>query len=227
MSNLVPVGARDLIFEPTESLSARIISAVEEKNDAEERAKEMEAALQRERRAKNGANLRGMLFFGMIIAAAAAAFFIWTGAQSQIDRANTERAEAIEARDLALEDLRAAATTNADQLVIIQAFDEYRTIADATYELRRMDEQLKRYSDEYRTQPTPGLNREDTIDVRSTEMDWLSESLADVKTDETRLKAALDAFDEWRRVRLVEPPAQVCLPKNPFRPRPPQPGCPT
>lgn len=226
MSNLVPVGARDLIFEPTESLSARIISAVEEKNDAEVRLKEMESALHRERRAKNGANLRGMLFFGMILAAAAAAFFIWAGAQSQIESANAERVEALEARDIALEDVRAADGTIADQLVIIQAFDEYRTIADTTFELRRMNEQLERYSDEYRTSPTPGLDRATTIDVRSTQMDWLSEALAGVKADETELKTALDTFDRWLRVRVEEPPVQVCLPKNPFRPRPPQPGCP-
>lgn len=227
MNELVPTGARDLIFEPTESLSARIISAVEEKKDAEERMKELEHALRSERRKKNGANLRAMLLFGMVIAAAAAAFFIWNGAEGQVAKADAERAEAIEARDAAVVELQSAQQNNVAQLTVMDAFQEYQTIADSTIELRRMNEQLASYSESFRLQATPGLDREATLDVRSQEKDWLADVQAAVEADRNALESALAQFDEWTRSRLIEKPVVVrCLPKNPFRQRAAQPGCP-
>ena len=228
MSDLVPIGTRDLIFEPTETLSARIISAVEEKKDAEERLKEIEAALGRERRKKTGANLRSMAFLGMAAAAAAGAFFIWSGTEGQIAKADQERDAAFDARDAAIEDLRAAETTIENQLETITGFDEFLPVADYTWEVRRLNAQIKGYAQEFATRPTPGLNRDATINVEATPetLNWMTPRLNDLRAEETKLQTAITNFQSWVDRRVEEPPVEVCLPKNPFRQTPRQPNCP-
>nr|WP_070959932.1 hypothetical protein [Hyphomonas sp. Mor2] len=211
MNDLVPVSGRDLIFEPTESLSARILSAVEEKNEANDKIKDLEEQLQRERRKKHGANGRAFGLLVLALAAIAAAAFFWNNANmAETDKATVE-AQLADAND-----------TIAVQLVEIQGFDDYRALADRTIEVRRLDQILEEMRRDYPN--TPGLDRETTILLEAQHANWRAAATDNLELDYENLTEAVDAVQEWMRARTIEPPRYCNLPQNPFRRRD-QPNC--
>ncbi len=186
----------------------------------EERVRALEAALKKERKQKIGANLRSMALFVVAVAAAAVAFFIWNGTEDLIENAAQERDDAIEA-------LQAAETTIANQLETITGFDEFLPLADITWEVRRLNTQLKGYAEEFATGPTPGLNRDSTINVEATPetLNWMNSRLMELRAEEMRLQNAIASFQSWKDRRVEAPPVEVCAPNNPFRPDNGDPGC--
>ncbi|MEM1146873.1 MAG: hypothetical protein AAGH49_03720 [Pseudomonadota bacterium] len=224
MTNLVPVGSRDLIFQPTESLTARVLSAEEDKTEAEKKLEESQAALEKERKKKNGANLFSMALFGGVLAAAAGAFFIWYGAESQIAKADEERRAALEARDEAVADLSLEQAKVAEQLAEIQAFDAYRPVLSTTHEIGNLELQLASYQSQLEGQPTPGLP-DDIFDIEVDSTNWVVEAQERLMADQSALNEALETIRTWslvrdRPLRLVD-----CLPQDPLNPGPVNPGC--
>ncbi|MCB4379617.1 hypothetical protein FZX02_03915 [Synechococcus sp. MU1644] len=193
----------------------------------EERIRALEAALKKERRQKVGANLRSMVLFVMACAAAAVAFFVWNGPDGQVAKADQEREAAFDARDAAIEDLGAAEKTIANQLETITGFDEFLPLADMTWEVRRLNTQLKGYAQEFATRPTPGLDRDSTINVEATPetLNWVNFRLMELQTEEMRLQDAIANFQSWLDRRVEAPPVEVCVPNNPFRPGNGAPDC--
>lgn len=225
MSDIVPASGHGLIFQPTEALSARVISAEDERDEARKRVEAALAAADKEKRKRAGANLMSMLLFGMVLAAGAAAFFLWSGTQGQVAKADAERDAAFEERDLARQTLQSEQDRSARQLAEIEAFDEYRNVADLTYEIRRMEVELDNYRTQLENNPTPGLDREVTLDVETTARNWLVAAQEELNSDKTRLETALQELEDWTLVRQEPVRPVTCLPQNPLRPRPVPEGC--
>ncbi|MDJ0921573.1 MAG: hypothetical protein QNI84_10625 [Henriciella sp.] len=225
MSSIVPASGHGLIFQPTEALSARVISAEDERDEAHKKLDAAHAAIDREKRKRVGANLLSMLLFGMALAACAAAFFLWSGTQGQVAKADMERDAAFEERDLARQTLQSEQDRSARQLAEIQAFDEYRNVADLTYEIRRMEVELDNYRTQLENKPTPGLDRDATLNVETTARNWLVAAQEELNADKTRLEDALTELENWTLVRDEPVRPVTCLPQNPLRPRPVPEGC--
>lgn len=149
-----------------------------------------------------------------------ASTFAWSNSQNQ-QTLHTMQEELVAERNnfQALE-----AQLNASR-TLSGALPNYKKIAALENQIAKAAEILNELELHYRNSSTPGLNRSETwIDAPVT--DW--DQFVEVRLEEMfeDYASRVDNYNRWANARVVEPPVDVCLPKNPYRERPPQPGCP-
>jgi len=228
MSNLVPTNQGSLIFQPTENLAARVVSAEDEREEAKKELKAIQDALAAEKRKRQGQAILSAICATAAIACLGVAGFLYFVA---VPQAEAREAAAVAARAEAVEAQEAAERLAEQRLDEVVAFDPYRELANLTFQIRSEKLELDSYRSQLAGKPTPGLNTDDTdepnyVFPEVNERAWIGDIEVQLETDLQKLQTAVKAIEDWALVRGEPIQPVQCLPANPLRPTARPAACP-
>lgn len=198
MPNLVPTPdgsqnplAAELIFQPSETINARIIAAEHE--------------ISRLRGKRRGAAIMSMLLGAMLLTAAACfvVFFMWStqqieSAKGDVTAAQDERDEAFEDRDAATAELETLQRST-ERLRDYQSLDELE---------RQIENEKSRLSEYYSiivnpSRPTPPQRIQDALDKRTHPIAWKGDAVTKLEEDLGIIREAEDEVAQYMTVNNI------------------------
>jgi len=198
MPNLVPTPdgsqnplAAELIFQPSETVNARIIAAEHEIN--------------RLRGKRRGAAMMSMLLGAMLLTAAACfvVFFMWSSqqiesAKDDVTAAQDERDDAIEDRDAVTAELETLQRST-ERLRDYQSLDELE---------RQIEDQKGQLSEYYSiivnpSRPTPPQRIQDALEKRTHPIAWKGDAVTKLEEDLAIIREAEDEVAQYMTVNNI------------------------
>lgn len=198
MPNLVPTPdpsqnplAAELIFQPSETINARIIAAEHE--------------IERLRRKRRGAAVTSMLLGAMLVTAAACfvVFFMWSS--QQIESAKGDVTAAQDERDEAIEDLNLVN----EELDTLQRSTERLRDYQSLDELERQIENEKARLSEYYSiiinpsRPNPPQRILNALDKRTHPIAWKGDAVTKLEEDLGIIREAEDEVAQYMTVNNI------------------------
>jgi len=207
MSSIVPSEpqAPNLIFEPTESVSGRAL-------EMQRRVDELHQARNRQR--------TWMIVLGtLLVAAILSSFFIWLMMNQQASAAAADRDQALEQLEDAEAEFEAQIQTKNEELETLRAqsenlrqqarfLAEYEPVARLSFEVKELQDALDYYRDAFEDEPTPGLDRENTLELDVPEAGWtVRRQEAELRSVKSELEEAEREIKNWMIRESSEVPA--------------------
>lgn len=218
MGDLITTHSHDLIFQPTETLAARVILEQERREEFERANAELQKRWQRSK-------LWSFSFGGAAFASAIAATCVWFLANSQIAKAEGARDLAVEENKAAIERendawaaVDASETVTANQADELHNLVEYKNIA---YLYDDLENEHLYTLDRYRALLTARGNRlpleiEEALDYDANLKDWVGEIQQQLRQDERQLVDKIDVIESYIETLELEIERPQCYPNKVF-----------